>query len=35
MKEHLIFALKVAAVILVINQLPPVAGVINRNYFGS
>lgn len=33
--EHAKFALKVALVILVINQLPPLAGVINKNYFSS
>lgn len=35
MKEHLMFGLKVAAVILIINQVPAVAGLINRNYFSS
>lgn len=29
------FAVKVAAVMLVINQIPTIAGVINRNYFAS
>lgn len=33
--EHLKFALKVAAVILVINQVPAIAQIINRNYFAS
>lgn len=27
------FAVKVAAVILVINQVPAIAAIINRNYF--
>lgn len=35
MKEHFMFAVKVAAVILVINQVPAIAGIINRNYFAS
>lgn len=29
------FAVKVAAVMLVINQIPMIAGAINRNYFAS
>lgn len=33
-KEHLMFGLKVAAVILVINQVPAIAAVINKNYLG-
>lgn len=33
--EHVKFALKVAAVILVINQVPMLAGIINKNYFGG
>lgn len=33
--EHVKFALKVAAVMLVINQVPALAGIINRNYFAS
>jgi hypothetical protein len=32
-KEHLYFALKVAAVMLVINQVPAIGAVINKNYF--
>lgn len=35
MKEHLMFALKVAAVILVINQVPAIGAIINKNYFGT
>ena len=35
MKEHLYFALKVAAVILVINQVPAIGAIINKNYFSS
>jgi len=33
--EHVKFALKVAAVILVINQIPPLAAIVNKNYFGT
>lgn len=33
--EHLKFAGKVALVILIINQVPALAGIINRNYFAS
>lgn len=29
------FAVKVAVVMLIINQLPPVANIINRNYFSG
>ena len=35
MKEHLMFGLKVAAVILVINQVPATGAIINKNYFSS
>ena len=35
MKEHLMFGLKVAAVILVINQVPAIGAIINKNYFSS
>ena len=35
MKEHFMFGLKVAAVILVINQVPAIGAIINKNYFGS
>jgi hypothetical protein len=33
MKEHLMFAAKVALVMLVINQIPAVNAIINKNYF--
>jgi hypothetical protein len=33
--EHLKFAAKVAVVILVINQIPMLGGIINKNYFGG
>jgi hypothetical protein len=35
MKDFAIFALKVAAVVLVINQIPAVSKVINTNYFAK
>lgn len=35
MKENLIFAAKVALVILVINQVPAISAIINKNYFGT
>ena len=35
MMQHVMFALKVAAVILVINQIPPIKEIINKQYFGS
>ena len=35
MKEHLMFLGKVALAILVINQIAPLAGAINKNYFAS
>ena len=35
MKEHLMFAAKVAAVILIINQIAPLQAAINRNYFSA
>jgi hypothetical protein len=35
MKEHLMFAAKVALAILVINQIGPLQAVINKNYFAS
>ena len=35
MKEHLMFALKVAAVILVIQQITPLQSVVYRNYFSA
>lgn len=35
MKEHFMFAVKVAAVILVINQVPAIGAIINKNYFGG
>lgn len=35
MKEHFIFGLKVAAVILVINQVPFIQGIIYKNYVGG
>lgn len=35
MKEHLMFAAKVAAVILVINQIAPLQGALFKNYFQS
>ena len=35
MKEHLMFAVKVAAVLLVINQIPALNSVINKNYFAA
>lgn len=35
MKEHLMFGLKVAVVILVINQIPAIGGIINKNYFAA
>jgi len=35
MKEHLMFGLKVAVVILVINQVPAIGALINKNYFAS
>lgn len=33
--EHVKFAAKVALVILVINQIPALSGIINKNYFGG
>lgn len=33
MKEHFMFAVKVAAVLLVLNQIPAIGAVINKNYF--
>ena len=35
MKEFGMFALKVAAVILIINQVPAISGIVNRNYFAG
>jgi hypothetical protein len=35
MMEHLKFAGKVALVILVINQIPALSGMLNKNYFGG
>jgi hypothetical protein len=35
MMEHVKFAAKVALVILVINQIPALGGIINKNYFGG
>lgn len=35
LKEHLMFGLKVALVILVINQVPAIGAIINKNYFGG
>lgn len=35
MKEHLMFAAKVALVMLVINQISPLAAVIQKNYFAG
>ena len=35
MKEHLMFGLKVAAVMLVIAQIPAIGAIINKNYFAS
>jgi hypothetical protein len=35
MKEHLIFAAKVAVVLLVINQLTPLQAIISKNYFAQ
>jgi hypothetical protein len=35
MKEYLMFGAKVALVILVINQVPAIGAIINKNYFGS
>lgn len=35
MMQHVMFALKVAAVILVINQIGPVRELVNRQYFGA
>jgi hypothetical protein len=35
MMEHVKFALKVAVVILVINQLGPIKDLVNRSYFGG
>ncbi len=32
--EHVKFALKVALVIFVINQISPIANIINKNYTG-
>ena len=33
MMEHLKFGLKVAVVILVINQVPALSGIVTKNYF--
>jgi len=33
MMEHLKFGLKVALVMLVINQIGPLQAIVNRNYF--
>jgi len=33
MMEHVKFAAKVALVILVINQVPAIGAIINKNYF--
>ena len=33
--EYVKFAAKVAIVILVINQIPVLSGIVNKNYFGS
>ncbi len=35
MKEHFMFAAKVAAVLLVINQIGPLQAVIYKNYFAT
>lgn len=35
MKEHLMFAAKVAAVLLIINQIAPLQAAISKNYFAS
>lgn len=35
LSSHLTFALKVAVVMLVINQIGPVRDIVNRNYFSS
>lgn len=35
MKEHFMFAAKVALVMLVINQIPALGSIINKNYFAS
>jgi hypothetical protein len=35
MKEHLMFAAKVAAVLFVINQIPQIGKIINTNYFAK
>lgn len=35
MMEHAKFAAKVALVILIINQVPMVSDIINKNYFKS
>lgn len=35
MKEHIIFAAKVALAILVINQIGPLKGLVYRDYFGT
>ena len=34
-KEALMFGLKVAAVMLVINQVPTLSAIINKNYFST
>lgn len=34
-KEHLVFAAKVALAILVINQVPAIGAIINKNYFSG
>jgi hypothetical protein len=35
MKEHLMFGLKVAVAILVINQIGPLSDIVNKNYFAK
>ena len=35
MKEHLMFAAKVALCILVINQISPLQAAVNKNYFAG
>lgn len=34
-KEFGMFALKVALTILIINQVPAISGIVNKNYFSS
>lgn len=33
--EHVKFAAKVALAILIINQIPALSGIVNKNYFGG